>query len=432
MRPAFPPFDYKDPAVLMEKLRSALPEWHRRAFELVLEGEPEVFLVGGIVRDLLLGRENSDLDFVTLDYAPGLVRWLLPRFERPFSLNNIKIKLVEHSAFGTARLDLGDMLHLDFATARQEIYERPAALPTVSFPATLAEDLKRRDFTINAMALSPGQGLLDPFNGLADLRDGWLRILHPASFEDDPTRLIRGVRFAARMGYSFEPLTRQLLEKARDEGYFELLTAERKRNELRLILKELNPVKGLALLQEYRLLAHFHPALAWNEELAQAFRQLESQIARPQPYEYLAALLHLQDASTAAAILKSLNFEKLEAVVPQEVARLWEEARPDLRYPLKNSQLDSLFRPYKAESLKVFEALLPQEQREFVRRYREEVKGRSPQLNGDYLLQQGVPAGPQIKTLLAALRAAVLDGEVVGRKAEEAFLKKLLYKKLPD
>jgi hypothetical protein len=172
--------------------------------------------------------------------------------------------------------------------------------------------------------------------------------------------------------------------------------------------------------------------LAWNEALEQAFLRLESAINRPKPYEYLAALLHLQGISIVTAILKSLNFAGLEALVPQEVARLWEEVLPALRPPLKNSQLDSLFRPYKPEALRVFEALLTQEpQREFVRRYREEVRGRSPQLTGDYLLQQGVLAGPQIKTLLAELRSTVLDNEVVGREAEEAFLQKLLAKERP-
>lgn len=427
MRPVFPPFDYKDPAVLLARLRAALPERHRLAFEIVLEHEPEVLLVGGIVRDLLLGRENADLDFVTLEYAPKVAARLVKTFERYFA----KVKFLEHTAFGTARLDLDDTLHLDFATARREIYEYPAALPTVSYPVTLAEDLKRRDFTINAMALSPGQGLIDPFNGLADLRDGWLRILHPASFEDDPTRMIRAVRFAARMGYRLEPDTQRRLDKASNQGFFELLTAERKRNELRLLLKELNPVKGLDKLVEYRLLAHFHPALAWDDALAGSFRQLEAKVGRPQPFEYLAALLHRSGASTAASVVKTLNFDKLEASVPQEVARLWEETRPGLKPPLKNSQLDGLFRAYKPESLRVFEALLPKGQAGFVRRYFEEVLGRSPTLTGHYLLQQGVPPGPLIKDLLAQLRAAVLDNEVAGAEAEAAFLQKLLAENRP-
>jgi tRNA nucleotidyltransferase (CCA-adding enzyme) len=425
VRPVFPPFDYNDPAVLLARLRDALPELHRAALELVLAAAPEVFLVGGIVRDLLLSRANADLDFVTLEYAPGVVRRLLPRFEGYFPA--YKVKMVEHSAFGTARLDLGDSLHLDFATARHEIYSHPAALPTVSFPATLLADLKRRDFTINALALSPAQGLLDPFNGLSDLREGWLRVLHPDSFVDDPTRLVRGVRFAARLGYGFDPQTAQLFETANARNYFELLTPERKRNELRQVLKELRPVKGLALLQAYGLLGHIHPALTWNEGLDRAFNRLESVITRPQPYEYLAALLHLQGEANAAAILKGLNFAGLEAQIPREVARLWEEVRPDLRPSLKNSRLDSLLKPYKPESLRLFEALLPlEEQREPVRRYREEVRGRSPQLTGDYLLQMGVPPGPEIRGLLGALRAAVLDGEVVGPAAEAAFLAKLL------
>lgn len=422
MRPKFPPFDHTDPAVLLEKLRAMLPSQPRQALETVLANAPDVYLVGGIVRDLLLGRSNTDLDFVTLAYAPEVARRLLPAFKKKFP----NPKLLEHAAFGTARLDLTPGLHLDFATARRESYERPAALPTVAFPATLAEDLGRRDFTINALALSPQTGLADPFNGLADLRDGWLRVLHDASFEDDPTRMVRAIRFAARLGYELEPHTRHLLEAARDANLFELLTAERKRNELRLVLRELRPVKALALLQDYRMLPRFHPALSWNGELAAAFDRLEVTLDRPQPAEYLAALLHLQGDANAAAILKSLNFAGLEVAVPQEVARLWEEVRPRLRPPLKNSQLDLLFRPYKAESLRVFEALLPGEPREFLRRYREEVQGRSPKLTGTALLQMGVPPGPRIKELLAKLRAAVLDGDTVGRDAETAFLKQLL------
>ncbi len=425
MRPRFPPFDYKDPAVLLERLRAALPPSHRQALETTLQHVPEIFLVGGIVRDLLLGRANTDLDFVTLAYAPEVVGRLSPAFKENFP----QIKVFAHDAFGTARLGLGDELHLDFATARREIYERPAALPTVAFPATLEEDLKRRDFTINALALSPRQGLLDPFNGLADLRDGWLRVLHEASFVDDPTRMVRAIRFAARLGYKLEPITQKLLETARDESFFELLSAERKRNELRLILKELRPVKGLALLQEYGLLVRFHPALTWGDALAASFDRLEQALGRPQPYEYLAALLHLQGAANAAGILKSLNFAGLEATVPQEVARLWQEVRPVLKGPLKNSRLDLFFRRYKAESLKVFAALLPGEQQEFIRRYRADVQGRSPVLNGDALLEMGLPPGPRIKELLAVLRAAVLDGEVVGPDAERAFLKKLLEEK---
>jgi tRNA nucleotidyltransferase (CCA-adding enzyme) len=407
---------------LLERLRAALPPAHRQALEVALEPGLGVFLVGGIVRDLLLGRANTDLDFVTLEYAPEVVRRLLPAFRRYFN----PVKFLEHEAFGTVRLDLGADLHLDFATARREIYAHPAALPTVAFPATLEQDLKRRDFSINALALSPKDGLLDPFNGLADLRDGWLRVLHDTSFTDDPTRMIRAIRFAARLGYQLEPPTQQLLVTARDQGFFELLSAERKRNELRMVLKELRPVKGLALLQDYKLLARFHPVLAWDAALAGAFGRMEDFLGRPQPYEYLAALLHRQGNTNARTVVQGLNFAGLEATVPPEVARLWVEVFSELRSPLKNSRLDQLFHPYKAESLRVFEALLPDDRRQFVRRYREEVRGRRPELTGNALLQLGVPPGPRIKELLARLRAAVLDGEVVGREAELAFLKKLL------
>lgn len=409
----------------MERLRRELPEAHRVALDLVLAQNVPVYLVGGIVRDLLLEQPNFDLDFVTLQPASVLARRVLPFFEQRFGRD--KVKLLEHSTFGTARLDANESLHVDFATARHEIYAHPAALPTVSFPATLEEDLHRRDFTINAIALTPDGRLHDPFNGLKDLREGLLRVLHPASFVDDPTRMVRGVRFAARLNYKFDPATEQLLWEAVTGGYFNLLSAERKRNELRRVLNDSSPALAMAMLQNYGILTAIHPLLRVSENTARPFWNLEVYFDTPEVYANLAAFLCELGWVTTERIIKDLRFAGLEATVPVEVARLWEEVRPQLIPGLKNSQLYRLLSSYSVEALQIFNGLLNESAKSrLVRHYREEVAGRKPVLNGDYLVKMGVPPGPRIKTLLAELRDAVLDGEIKGREEEEAFLQRRL------
>ncbi len=424
-QPTFPSFDHTDPPVVQARLLESLPPLHRTAYKLVSQQQGQsVYLVGGIVRDLLLGRANYDLDFVCMLPASTVVGQLLPSFHLTFGP---AVKVLEHSQFGTVRVDLDQALHLDFATARREVYRQPAALPTVSFPATLDQDLLRRDFTFNAMALSTGGQFYDPFNGLADLRDGWLRVLHPASFIDDPTRMVRGVRFAARLGYRFEPQTESWLTEALDGGYFARLSAERKRNELKLILKEDRPQPALALLDHYRLMTAIHPALRWNNELLAAFDRLEQQKLGLRWTEHLAVLLHRHDPVLAGQVLADLRFDRAESAVALDLARLWSEVGPDLQPDLKNSRLYDLLHPFQAAALRLFQALLTGDpRRDLVARYIEKVAARRPSLTGQALINLGIPSGPRHKVLLAHLRVAVLDNEVSGIGQEEAFLKRLI------
>lgn len=165
-----------------------------------LAGNP-VYLVGGAVRDLLRGAPNPDLDLVVEGDAIALTE-------------AIGAKARGHDRFGTASVEI-DGLRVDLASARREHYERPGALPVVE-AAGIALDLSRRDFTVNAMAL-PLFGiaeLIDPHGGLRDLRAGLLRVLHPGSFSDDPTRALRAARYAARLGFELEPETARLVERA--------------------------------------------------------------------------------------------------------------------------------------------------------------------------------------------------------------------------
>jgi len=197
-----------------------------------------IFLVGGTVRDILLRVKNYDLDFVIEGDALNLARILNRSF---------KGSLKQHRAFGTATITYRDV-RLDIATARQESYKRPAAYPDVR-PAAIKEDLFRRDFTINAMAVSinrKGFGeIIDFYGGSKDLKKGIIRAMHERSFIDDPTRIFRGVRFAVRFDFKIERRTKKLMKEAILEGYLGEVNRNRVRKEIELFLNEKRPWKCL-------------------------------------------------------------------------------------------------------------------------------------------------------------------------------------------
>lgn len=202
------------------------------------ESGVQAYLVGGPVRDKLLGIKNLDLDFVV--EADGI------RFAE--ALNKaLKGKLTTYKAFGTATIELKGK-RIDIVTARKETYKRPAAYPAVK-SGKIKDDLFRRDFTINAMAIvvnKKGLGrLVDFYNGQKDLKKGLIRVLHDKSFMDDPTRIFRAVRFSVRFGFKIEPHTKRLMKEAVLDGLLGEVNAGRIRKEIELFLKEKNPKKCL-------------------------------------------------------------------------------------------------------------------------------------------------------------------------------------------
>jgi tRNA nucleotidyltransferase (CCA-adding enzyme) len=221
-----------------ESIAEALAHMHpelARVRELAVD---PVFLVGGAVRDLLLGRGRTDIDLVVEGDAEALA-------------TRLGAEVVAHERFGTAKLTLNGH-EVDIASARSESYPHPGALPVVEPGADLAADLHRRDFTINAMAI-PLRGepqLVDPYGGQADLTAKQLRVLHPESFVDDPTRAIRAARYAARFGLAVEDETLRLLRETK----LETVSAERRDAELMRLAGERTGPDGFALLAEWGLL----------------------------------------------------------------------------------------------------------------------------------------------------------------------------------
>ena len=202
------------------------------------------FLVGGTVRDLMLGVKNLDLDISVEGNAIELGEKLA---------KELGASLATHKMFGTCTLFINNNLKLDFATARKEIYKSPAALPIVEF-SSLKADLSRRDFTINAMAMSLKRNdfgqLIDLFGGERDLARGLMRVIHAKSFTDDPTRIFRAVRFESRFGFSIEAGTLRLMKTAITKGMLAKLSKYRINKEIILILREKDRRKAFDRLEE--------------------------------------------------------------------------------------------------------------------------------------------------------------------------------------
>ena len=197
------------------------------------------------MRDMFLGRPNPDLDIVIEGDAIRLGHVLS---------KELGANLISHKKFGTCTLVTRDKLRIDLATARSEKYERPGTLPTVRF-SSVKDDLVRRDFTINAMAISINRDdfgkLTDLFGGLKDLKAGCIKVMHDKSFIDDPTRIFRAIRFEQRFGFRIDKHTQKLIDKAIECGMLERLETQRVRKEVLGILREDDPMKVLERLGDF-------------------------------------------------------------------------------------------------------------------------------------------------------------------------------------
>jgi tRNA nucleotidyltransferase (CCA-adding enzyme) len=248
---------------LIERLPPPLLKLTLIAGGLAEKSDIRVYLVGGIVRDLILGRPSIDVDIMAEGDAVRLARQMAEK---------LGARLTVHRDFGTASLKI-DGFSVDLASCRSEDYLYPGALPRVS-PGNIRDDLQRRDFTINAMAIcinTPNQGdLTDLFGGRQDLASGLVRVLHDKSFQDDATRMMRAVRYEQRLGFRLESSTSKLLRRSLD--MLDTISGDRLKNELALWLGEEYCYKILRRAGQLGILGKLHPTLAWNLMMSTAFR----------------------------------------------------------------------------------------------------------------------------------------------------------------
>jgi tRNA nucleotidyltransferase (CCA-adding enzyme) len=353
-----------------ESIAEALDHMHPELRQVREAGGDPVYLVGGAVRDLLLGRGRVDIDLLVEGDATAFAA-------------RLGGEVIAHERFGTAKLAL-DGHEIDIAGARAETYPQPGALPVVQGGARLEDDLARRDFTINAMAipLQGESGLVDPHGGEADLAIGRLRVLHAASFEDDPTRALRAARYAARFGFELEPGTEDLLRHAD----LSTVSADRREAELLRLAAEASAPRAFELLVEWglielrdrgaELISGVDDLLAielWKEVAPRDRALLRAALGPPGEEECLAGA---DPGQPSEAVELAVRHEPLELLLARALGAEW---------------LD---------------------------RYLTEWRDVALEIDGEDLMQAGIAQGPAIgRGLQEALRRK-LDGELSGRRQE--------------
>ena len=363
-----------------------------------LDGEPGVWAVGGAVRDALLGRPPRELDLVVEGDAVAVARRVAGRLGG---------ELTEHPRFGTATVRAPGGVLLDLAAARRETYARPGALPDVTLGATLDEDLARRDFSVNALALRPADGALRGVPGAeADLAAGVLRVLHDASFRDDPTRLLRLARYAARLGFAPDAHTTELAAAAVAGGALATVTGERLGAELRLLAREPQP-DALEALARDGLGVVLLPGFTVDPGLVRAALALAAAAGDvPADRVALAAAVRGAPAAALAARLRELAFPAADATAIVAAATVDPAALRDAR----PSAADAVLGRLPAEAAVLAAACGAAPARDWLERDRHARLA----IGGDDLVAAGL-AGPAVGRGLAAARAALLDGAAPAR-----------------
>ena len=379
------------------------------------------YIVGGFVRDLLLGKPVNDLDVIVEGDAIKFGKSLVKTFGG---------KLTFHDKFHTAIWHLPPTFDLqpstlDLITARKETYLMPGALPTVT-PSTIEDDLRRRDFTINCMAIRIDGDhfgeLLDPLNGQADLEEGLIRILHPQSFIDDPTRIFRAIRYEARYSFNLEPSTlNRINAKALD--VIPRLSGERIRHELDLIFEEENSAQMISRAGELGLFEKIHPSLPLFNPNYSYFLEMDPTLDIPTSKTEIGYMLWLMDSmeDEIMSIGQRLNFTSDLTYSVWAVSQL-KKSLPFLvgsspsvwTYALEKLPLLSIYVVYLVARE---DALL-----DFLSIWRH-VK---PHTTGNDLKARGLQPGPQFGKILQEIRSAWLDGVLSSKTEEDVLLEKLL------
>jgi tRNA nucleotidyltransferase (CCA-adding enzyme) len=414
-----------------ERVHHLLMEFGRVGDELGYS----VYAVGGFVRDLLMRVENFDVDIV----VEGDGIRLAEEFEKKFPC-----RIRTHRKFGTAIILFPDGLKVDVATARLEVYESPAALPTVE-RGSIKMDLYRRDFTMNTLAiqLNPkafGE-LIDFFGGVKDIKEKGVRVLHNLSFVEDPTRVFRAIRFEQRLGFQIAKHTQNLMKNAVKMGFMDRLSGGRILSELILILQEENPIPALQRMRDFNLFPFLHPHLKFDEEVETLFERIHhvtswfDLLFLEERYErwliYFYGLVDFLKEGEIHEICQRLAMnDKIQSRVlqgkrqaDQALLQVFSWINADVQP--KRSQIYSVLDPLATEAKLFMMAKTTQmTTRRYISLYFTQLKDTKPLLKGKDLVQMGIKPGPSIRNTLADLLKARLDEQVITRQDELEYISK--------
>ena len=397
-----------------------------------------VYVVGGFVRDMLLGIENLDIDVTVEGDGIFFAEQCAARYGG---------RVRSYRKFGTATLVLPDGRKVDVASTRLEYYESPGALPTVE-RASLRHDLYRRDFTVNTLALSINNDrfgqLTDHFGGQQDIQERVVRVLHNLSFVEDPTRVFRAIRFEQRLSFHIAPHTENLIRSAVRMHLLDKLGGERLLSELIQIMREKEPTSAIERMSSLGLLPFIHPALKLIPATGQVLLETRQVMA-------WFRLLYLEDCCESWQVYLMALCDGLSADAFREVctrlavpgrlaARLCSQRRlvfvtmnaikRRLKQPaeVRNSELCAWFGDMALEMLLYLAARASNEEmRRFVSLYLTRLRSITPFLRGDDLRTLGLEPGPLFRRTKDRLLQACLDGEVNSREEEEQFVKALIH-----
>lgn len=436
------PEEERSPTSVALQMQTALPSGLqlllRQIGQMASDLNLATYAIGGFVRDLLRGFPNLDVDLVVEGEAAVLAQALADAFG-----GRVRV----HQRFGTAKWIRDELAYsagrtqsdntpssIDFATARIEFYEEATALPVVE-KSNIKLDLHRRDFTINTLAVRLdgmhwGE-LLDFYGGQQDLEQGVIRVLHSLSFVEDPTRILRAVRFEQRFGFQIEPRTAELIHKAID--LLPRVSGARIRHEINLILLEQEPEKALRRLHELGALTVIDPALAWHHRLETKYQGLRAVVAtHAHKYGaierlYLALWLTPLAATDHERLITKLRLNASSRALLNECQKI-QALTPALLAPqLPNSELDRLLASFSADALLVARSATDDwTLRDRILDYELHLRPQHIHLDGATLKALGVAPGPIYRTIFQKVRAAMLDGQIHTPEEEVAVAKALL------
>ena len=408
----------------------------------VMAGEEgyRAFVVGGAVRDLILGAGNFDIDIVVEGNAV--------KFAKNFA-DFVKGSLVTHKKFGTATVMMAwgrtkkERLRVDFATSRKEKYSYPGALPYVE-SSGLRDDLYRRDFTINAMAVALNSGnfgeLIDLFGGMEHLQQGTVSVLHEGSFTDDPTRIFRAVRFEQRLGFKIDAFTERLIKKAIKSQMFSAAGNIRIREELILMLSEEDPLPAVTRMHQLDELRFIHPGIKMGPGTGLLFKSVDKawqwherhKTVEEDPKKWLMYLMALFEGLSGddnRAVCAKFAFSradsarlilyKEDAGGALEILSQKKTVAPSAVYGrLRGLPYEVILMLYAKAGTKKAEERLE----DFILKH-----GRmKTETNGNDLRRMGFKSGPRIGAVLDEILFARIDGKLKTRQDELSFARSLL------
>jgi len=420
--------------VLSERLPRAIVGLLQLAGQVGQDTGVEVYAVGGFVRDMLLGIPNDDIDLVVEGDGVAFAHALGER---------LGARVRPHLKFRTAVLILPSGQKIDVATARLEYYEYPAALPIVEL-SSLKMDLYRRDFSINTLAVHlcpPTFGrLVDFFGGQQDIKDGIIRVLHSLSFVEDPTRIIRAIRFEQRFQFKIGSQTERLIKNAVRLNIFQRLSGARIRHELRLLAEDSAPVDALVRMRDLGLLQEISPLLHFPQTKEALLEEIEKVITwykllfrREAPDIWIVYFLGLVsgfDAHQVMALTARLQF-------PPRRVDLVESTRRQLRFTAmqlaqwarnngRPADLYDILSPLSLEGLLYTMARQRKEElRKAVSQYLTHLQDVQIAVSGRDIAALGLPPGPHYSAILRAVKRAVLNAEVSTREEQLALARRL-------